>query len=80
MKKEPGAAGGPRRDKQTKAQPQTEGNNRDLLLPEDQAEAGSPSNYSVSGEEDPGAGLEFLVKRKKPRVPPVSSATDTDDK
>lgn len=39
---------------------------RDLTLTEEEAKAGAPSDESVTGEEDPGVGLEFLVKRKQP--------------
>lgn len=35
---------------------------RDLNLSEEDARAGGPADESVVGEEDPGAGLEFLVK------------------
>lgn len=35
---------------------------RDITLSEEEAKASSPSDESVCGEEDPGAGLEFLVK------------------
>lgn len=35
---------------------------RDLNLSEEDAKAGGPADESVLGEEDPGAGLEFLVK------------------
>ncbi len=36
---------------------------RDLTLTRKDAKAGAPADESVGGEEDPGAGLEFLVKR-----------------
>lgn len=35
---------------------------RDLLLTRSDAAAGSPADASVAGEEDPGVGLEFLVR------------------
>lgn len=34
---------------------------RDLILTHREAEAGSPDDIAVCGEEDTGAGLEFLV-------------------
>lgn len=34
---------------------------RDITLSEEEAIASSPANESVCGEEDPGAGLEYLV-------------------
>lgn len=37
---------------------------RDVTLSDEDAEAGAPADSSVAGEEDPGAGLEFLVKRE----------------
>lgn len=36
---------------------------RDYTLSEADAKAGGPADQSVAGEEDPGAGLEFLIKR-----------------
>ncbi len=36
---------------------------RDLTLTRKDAKAAAPASESVGGEEDPGAGLEFLVKR-----------------
>lgn len=36
---------------------------RDLVLTHKEALAGSPDNIAVCGEEDIGAGLEFLVTR-----------------
>ena len=38
-------------------------NRRDLILTHKEAEAGSPDDMAVCGEEDTGAGLEFLVTR-----------------
>lgn len=40
---------------------------RDAHIEPDNVPAGGPSDASVIGEEDPGAGLEFLVKRDKPK-------------
>lgn len=39
----------------------------DLTLTHKEAKAGCPDNTSACGEEDPGAGLEFLVKRQDPK-------------
>lgn len=39
--------------------------NRDTVLPHKASEAASPENISISGEEDPGVGLEFLVTSNK---------------
>ncbi len=36
---------------------------RDYRLSRRDAAAGAPADASVTGEEDPGAGLEFLVKK-----------------
>jgi hypothetical protein len=36
---------------------------RDYQLSRRAAAAGSPSDASVTGEEDPGSGLEFLVRK-----------------
>jgi hypothetical protein len=36
---------------------------RDYQLSRRDAAAGSPPDASVTGEEDPGAGLEFLVRK-----------------
>jgi hypothetical protein len=36
---------------------------RDYHLNRRDAAAGAPADASVTGEEDPGAGLEFLVKK-----------------
>lgn len=55
------AGAGPSPSSQTEQRPPQA---RDLLSREDAA-AGSPADYSVSGEEDPGAGLEALVRRDK---------------
>lgn len=38
-------------------------NRRDLILTHKEAEAGSPDDMAACGEEDTGAGLEFLVTR-----------------
>ncbi|MDX1574278.1 MAG: hypothetical protein R3341_09640 [Methylophaga sp.] len=38
-------------------------NRRDLILTHKEAEAGSPEDMAACGEEDTGAGLEFLVTR-----------------
>lgn len=38
---------------------------RDFILSDEDAEAGAPADSSVAGEEDPGVGLEFLVKRER---------------
>lgn len=35
---------------------------RDIVLSPQDAKAGGPAGESVTGEEDPGAGLEFLVR------------------
>jgi len=43
-------------------QPSTTSHNRDLALSHKSAESGGPIDYSVGGEEDPGAGLESLVE------------------
>lgn len=51
----------PEADKQSQ-QPDTE--NRDILLTHHEAEAGSPADIAVCGEEDPGVGLEILVMRE----------------
>lgn len=40
---------------------------RDIELDGPDAQAGAPSDSSVLGEEDPGAGLEFLVRRDRPK-------------
>lgn len=37
-------------------------NKRDFVLSPADAASGGPSDMSVTGEEDPGAALEFLVK------------------
>ena len=34
---------------------------RSFVLSQREAEAASPENFAVCGEEDPGEGLEFLV-------------------
>lgn len=39
---------------------------RDFTLTRAEARAGGPADMSVTGEEDPGAGLEFLVKKNQP--------------
>lgn len=36
---------------------------RDFILTRRDAAAGGPADASVTGEEDPGAGLEFLVHK-----------------
>lgn len=36
---------------------------RDCQLSRRDAAAGAPADASVTGEEDPGAGLEFLVRK-----------------
>jgi hypothetical protein len=36
---------------------------RDYQLTRRDAAAGAPADASVTGEEDPGAGLEFLVRK-----------------
>lgn len=38
---------------------------RNLQLEKTEAWAGSPDDFAVCGEEDPGAGLEFLVADNK---------------
>ncbi len=40
---------------------------KDLELQEKESEAASPADASISGEEDPGVGLEFLVTSNKPK-------------
>lgn len=35
---------------------------RDITLSRKDAAAGAPADYSVAGEEDPGVGLEFMVR------------------
>lgn len=42
----------------------TDAAGRDITLSEHDAESGAPADSSVAGEEDPGAGLEALVKRE----------------
>jgi len=37
---------------------------RDFCLSRHDAAAGGPADQSVTGEEDPGAGLEFLVNKE----------------
>lgn len=39
--------------------------NKDMILGRKASEAASPDNVSISGEEDPGVGLEFLVTSNK---------------
>lgn len=39
---------------------------RDFTLTRREARAGGPADMSVTGEEDPGAGLEFLVQKERP--------------
>lgn len=46
----------------TKQPPTKQSRDRDLLT-KDEAASGGPADYSVTGEEDPGAGLEALVRR-----------------
>lgn len=41
---------------------------RDLILTHAEALAGSPEDIAACGEEDPGSGLEFLVRRDNERV------------
>ena len=38
---------------------------KDLVLTHKEAEAASPDDYSASGEEDPGVGLEDLVTHEE---------------
>lgn len=40
-------------------------NRRDLILTHKEAQAGSPDDMAACGEEDIGAGLEFLVTRNE---------------
>lgn len=40
--------------------------NRDIVLAHRASEAASPEHFSISGEEDPGVGLEFLVTSNRP--------------
>ncbi|HSC68947.1 MAG TPA: YihY/virulence factor BrkB family protein [Cellvibrio sp.] len=40
--------------------------NKDIVLEHKASKAASPANFSISGEEDPGVGLEFLVTDNKP--------------
>lgn len=42
---------------------------RDITLSDEDAAAGAPADSSVAGEEDPGVGLEFLVKRERKKDP-----------
>lgn len=50
----------PQVDKQSRG---TDAEHRDMLLSHHEAEAGSPADVAVCGEEDPGVGLEQLVMR-----------------
>jgi membrane protein len=40
---------------------------KDIILGHKASEATTPYDTSVSGEEDPGVGLEFLVTDNKPK-------------
>lgn len=53
----------PSSDNSTEAAQTTPEVDRDFFLTPHDAEAGGPADASVTGEEDPGAGLEFLVKK-----------------
>lgn len=54
----------PERDADKPAEPQgDEFHERDYQLNRRDAAAGAPADESVTGEEDPGAGLEFLVRK-----------------
>lgn len=44
---------------------QSSTDDRDFVLTHEEAEAGSPPDGAACGEEDPGAGLELLVSRRK---------------
>lgn len=39
---------------------------KDLVLEKTASQASSPADISVSGEEDPGAGIEFFVTNNEP--------------
>lgn len=43
-------------------EPRRDDRERDIVLSPQDAKAGGPAGESVTGEEDPGAGLEFLVR------------------
>lgn len=53
---------------------------RDFQLSESDAAAGAPADASVCGEEDPGVGLEFLVKEMKNPDEPHNHNGDKHDK
>lgn len=38
---------------------------RDYLVSKEHVEAGSPADHSICGEEDPGVGLEFVVRKEE---------------
>lgn len=50
-------------EKSTKSGPLDE--ERDYFVSKEHVEAGSPADHSVCGEEDPGVGLEFVVRKEK---------------
>jgi hypothetical protein len=43
-------------------------NERDFCLSRRDAASGGPAGASVTGEEDPGAGLEFLVNKENATI------------
>lgn len=49
--------------KPSPSKPDPHPDERDYQLNRRDAAAGAPADASVTGEEDPGAGLEFLVKK-----------------
>lgn len=53
---------------------------RDFTLSESDAAAGAPADESVCGEEDPGVGLEFLVKELNDPDKPRNHNGDKHDK
>ncbi len=55
-----------RKDEATDKKPGQDDDSRDWTLSPEDASAGGPAGESVGGEEDPGAGLEFLVKKRRP--------------
>lgn len=50
-------------EKASPPKPNAHPDERDYHLNRRDAAAGAPADASVTGEEDPGAGLEFLVKK-----------------
>lgn len=62
-RRKPTRASAPRNEKKTSTKEQSPLHHaRDLTLPKKNVEAAGPADTSVCGEEDPGAGLEYLVR------------------